>query len=88
MEEVFDVVVIGAGVVGSSTGYHLAKQGRRVLLLDQVRLCHAHCSVILSVHRAHWSAMLIVHKHAIVRWRVCTSRPQYINVSRDLQFPK
>ena len=35
---------------------------------------HAHCSVILSFHRAHWSAVLIVHKHAIVRWRVCTSR--------------
>ena len=29
-----DVVVIGAGAFGASTAYHLARRGRRVVLLD------------------------------------------------------
>ena len=32
----YDVIVVGAGVVGSFTAYHLAKQGKRTLLLEQV----------------------------------------------------
>ena len=35
----YDVVVVGAGVEGSSTAYHLIKNGvQRVLLLEQVNL--------------------------------------------------
>ena len=30
-----DVIVVGAGPAGSSTAYHLARRGRRVLLLDR-----------------------------------------------------
>ncbi|MEM7404103.1 MAG: FAD-binding oxidoreductase [Pseudomonadota bacterium] len=33
-----DVVVIGAGVVGTSTAYYLAKQGKRVALLEKGRV--------------------------------------------------
>ena len=34
---VFDVIVVGAGVEGSSTAYQLVKNGaKRVLLLEQV----------------------------------------------------
>jgi sarcosine oxidase/L-pipecolate oxidase len=32
----FDVIVVGAGVKGSTTAYHLAKAGQRTLLLEQV----------------------------------------------------
>lgn len=32
----FDVIVIGAGVEGSSSAYSLAKGGQRTLLLEQV----------------------------------------------------
>ena len=36
-EEIFDVVVVGAGVIGSVTAYHLIRNGaKRVLLLEQV----------------------------------------------------
>ena len=34
--EFFDYIVIGAGINGSWTAYHLSKRGFKVLLLDQV----------------------------------------------------
>ena len=37
-EEEFDYIVIGAGVNGSWTAYHLSKRGFKVLLLDQVNI--------------------------------------------------
>lgn len=37
LTEVFDVAVIGAGPAGSSAAYHLARRGRRVLLLERSR---------------------------------------------------
>ncbi len=36
----YDVIVIGAGGMGSAAAYHLAKDGRRVLLLEQFQLGH------------------------------------------------
>lgn len=38
-EDLCDAIVIGAGIQGCFTAYHLAKHGKRVLLLEQV-LCH------------------------------------------------
>ena len=32
----YDVIVVGAGIEGSSTAYQLAKKGANVLLLEQV----------------------------------------------------
>jgi len=32
----YDVIIVGAGVIGSCTAYSLAKQGYKALLLDQV----------------------------------------------------
>jgi len=34
-KEVYDVVVVGAGIVGCSVSYHLAKSGLKVALLDK-----------------------------------------------------
>lgn len=36
-----DVIVVGAGVMGCATAYHLARDGARVLLLDQFAIGHA-----------------------------------------------
>ncbi|KAI3468409.1 hypothetical protein Pfo_025072 [Paulownia fortunei] len=38
--KVFDVIVIGAGVMGSSTAYQTAKRGLRTLLLEQFDFLH------------------------------------------------
>ena len=34
----YDCIIVGAGVLGSSSAYQLAKDGYKVLLLDQVSL--------------------------------------------------
>ncbi|OLS21111.1 MAG: Monomeric sarcosine oxidase [Candidatus Heimdallarchaeota archaeon LC_2] len=36
----FDVIVIGAGAMGSATTYYLAKSGKKVLLLEQFEFLH------------------------------------------------
>lgn len=36
----FDVVVLGAGAMGSAAAYHIAKAGRRVLLVEQFEIDH------------------------------------------------
>ncbi|KAH7732340.1 Protein C15B12.1 [Aphelenchoides avenae] len=36
----YDAIVVGAGLMGLSTGYHLAKAGKKVLLIDQIRYAH------------------------------------------------
>jgi sarcosine oxidase len=36
----FDLIVVGAGIMGCSTAYHAARRGQRVLLVEQFRLGH------------------------------------------------
>ncbi|KAL5017533.1 hypothetical protein ScPMuIL_007122 [Solemya velum] len=38
---VYDAIVVGAGVEGSSAAYHLSKNGKRTLLLEQFPLPHS-----------------------------------------------
>lgn len=40
----FDVIVLGAGSMGSAAAYHLAKDGQRVLLIEQFEIDHANGS--------------------------------------------
>jgi monomeric sarcosine oxidase len=40
MAAAYDVIVLGQGVMGSATAYHLAKDGQRVLALEQYELDH------------------------------------------------
>lgn len=53
----YDVVVIGAGGVGAATAYHLAGDGRRVLLLEQFQVGHKRGS-------SHGGSRIIRHSHA------------------------
>ncbi|KAG8237992.1 hypothetical protein J437_LFUL017712, partial [Ladona fulva] len=41
MESKFDYIVVGAGIEGSWTAYHLLKLGHDVLLLEQFTLPHS-----------------------------------------------
>jgi sarcosine oxidase len=36
----YDVIIVGGGVMGCASAYHLAKRGRRVLLLEQFTIGH------------------------------------------------
>jgi sarcosine oxidase len=40
MTDYFDTIVIGAGVMGSAAAYHLAKDGRRPLLIERFEIGH------------------------------------------------
>jgi monomeric sarcosine oxidase len=40
MAKVYDVIVLGLGVMGSAAAYHLAKDGKRVLVIEQYDLDH------------------------------------------------
>ena len=40
MKNSFDVIVIGAGAMGSAAAYHLSQRGQRVLLLEQFKIDH------------------------------------------------
>ncbi|XP_034883574.1 peroxisomal sarcosine oxidase isoform X1 [Mirounga leonina] len=40
-KDLFDAIVIGAGIQGCFTAYHLAKHGKRVILLEQFFLPHS-----------------------------------------------
>ncbi|XP_078491086.1 peroxisomal sarcosine oxidase-like [Ciona intestinalis] len=64
MEE-FEVIVIGAGIIGSWTAYHLAKHGRSTLLLEQFTIphtrgsSHGHSRILRQSYvDEHYAAMM------------------------------
>ncbi len=63
--QTYDAIVIGAGVMGSAAAYHLAKDGRRVLLLEQFALGHQRGS-------SHGRARI---------FRLTYSRPDYVDLA-------
>lgn len=40
-QELYDCIIIGAGIQGSFTGYHLAKKGKKTIILEQFVLPHS-----------------------------------------------
>jgi monomeric sarcosine oxidase len=76
MAEQFDVVVIGAGAVGSAAAYHAAKSGRRTLLLEQFELGHTRGS-------SHGESRIIRHSYSNVDY--ATLAPPAFELWRQLE---
>ncbi|MEE9210388.1 MAG: FAD-dependent oxidoreductase, partial [Kiloniellales bacterium] len=56
MPETFDAVVIGAGVVGAATAFHLAKLGRlKVCIVDRGPVCGGGTAKSCAIVRSHYS---------------------------------
>jgi glycine/D-amino acid oxidase-like deaminating enzyme len=53
------VLVIGAGSTGSSTAYHLAKRGRRVVLIDMGQVASGTTSKSTALVRTHYSNEIV-----------------------------
>ncbi|WP_216320782.1 N-methyl-L-tryptophan oxidase [Deinococcus aestuarii] len=66
MDRACDCIVLGAGGVGASAAYHLARRGRRVLLLDQFTIPHDRGSS---------------HGHSRI-FRLAYDHPDYVHLAR------
>ena len=54
--ETFDAIVIGAGVVGAATAFHLAKLGRlRVCVVERGQVCTGGTAGSCAILRTHYS---------------------------------
>jgi sarcosine oxidase len=69
----FDVIVVGAGGMGSATAFELARRGRSVLALEQFPLVHdrgsshGHTRIIRRAYYEHPAYVPLVHR-AFERW--------------------
>ncbi|MYE89912.1 FAD-dependent oxidoreductase, partial [Candidatus Poribacteria bacterium] len=69
----YDVIVIGAGVMGSATAYYLAKAGASTLVLEQFSRGHTFGSshgdnrIIRLIYEKQFYTELM--KHAYAEWR-------------------
>lgn len=76
----YDFIVIGGGVIGASTAFHLKKLGAgRVLLLDRDQICTGGTAKSCAICRSHYSIStnteLAVKSHEIFR-----DFPDYLGV--------
>ena len=56
----WDVIVVGAGITGASTAYHLRKRGLRVLLLERGEPASGGTGRSAAIIRQHYSTPLLV----------------------------
>lgn len=74
----FDVIVIGAGVIGSSVAYHLARFGaQRVLVLDRMQVGAGTTSQSSGILRTHYSVIENVEL-ALASWQVFKNFAGYL----------
>ena len=74
----FDVIVIGAGVIGSSVAYHLARFGaKRVLVLDRTQVGAGTTSQSSGILRTHYSVIQNVEL-ALASWQVFQNFAGYL----------
>lgn len=75
----YDVIVIGAGVIGSSVAYHLARFGaKRVLVLDRTQIGAGTTSQSSGILRTHYSVIENVEM-ALASWQVFKTFPDYLS---------
>lgn len=76
--ESYDAIVIGAGVIGSSVAFHLAKLGaRRVLVLDRTQVGAGTTSQSSGILRTHYSVRENVEL-AQASWGVFNNFAEYV----------
>jgi sarcosine oxidase subunit beta len=74
----FDAIVIGAGVIGSSVAYHLARLGaKHVLVLDRTQIGAGTTSQSSGILRTHYSVRENVEL-AKASWAVFNDFPNYL----------
>lgn len=74
----FDYIVIGAGVIGSSVAYHLARFGaKRVLVLDRTQVGAGTTSQSSGILRTHYSVIQNVEL-ALASWQVFQNFAGYL----------
>ena len=75
----YDAIVIGAGVIGSSVAYHLARQGcKRVLVLDRNQVGAGTTSQSSGILRTHYSVVQNVEL-AKASWQVFNDFAAYLD---------
>ena len=45
----FDAILVGAGIIGSSTAYHLVKNGQKTLILEQVLMLYNTSMLLIRI---------------------------------------
>ena len=76
--QTYDVIVIGAGVIGSSVAYHLARFGaKRVLVLDRTQVGAGTTSQSSGILRTHYSVIENVEL-ALSSWQVFQNFAGYL----------
>lgn len=76
--ESFDIIVIGAGVIGTSVVYHLAQQGaKRILVLDRTQIGAGTTSQSSGILRTHYSVIENVEL-AQKSWSVFNNFSEYL----------
>ncbi len=77
--ESYDAIVIGAGVIGSSVAYHLARFGaKRVLVLDRTQIGAGTTSQSSGILRTHYSVIENVEL-ALASWQVFNNFAEYLD---------
>ena len=76
--QTYDVIVIGAGVIGASVAFHLAQLGaKRVLVLDRTQIGAGTTSQSSGILRTHYSVRENVAM-AKASWKVFTDFASYL----------
>ena len=77
--ESFDAIVIGAGVIGSSVAYHLARLGaKKVLVLERLQIGSGTSTQSSGILRTHYS---VIENVELARrsWSVFTNFSEYLS---------